>query len=207
MSLDSNYNPYTPSYSAEPNTAVAKGPLKGFAKVACIFFIILGALGLLQTMQSILGISMALLMESTPEQQAMNGLNAFPGAMIATILFAFINFAVSVCLLIGGITGLKQKMLGAKLIRFTSGFMVVFKVVETVYGVVAASFMMGPIKEQVTQQMQADPNGPKIDMGSFIEIGMYVGMAFVVLMGLAMLLFYLFTFLKFSKQQTLSQFS
>ncbi len=207
MSSDSTFNPYTPSYSAEPGSNAAKGPLKGFVKVACIFFIILGALGLLQTMQSILGIAMTLFMESTPEQQAMNGMNAFPGAMIATILFAFVNFAASICLLIGGVMGLKQKRIGAQLIRFTSGFMVVFKIVETIYGVVAASFLLGPMKEQVTKQMQADPNAPQIDIGMFVEIGVYVGMAFVVLMGLAMLLFYLFTFLKFSKQQTLSQFS
>lgn len=207
MSSDSSYNPYTPSYPVESSSAGVKGPLRGFVKVVCIFFIILGALGLLQTLQSVLGIAMTLLMESTPEQQAMNGLNAFPGAMIATILFALVNFAVSVCLLAGGVMGLKQMMRGAKLIRFTSGFMVVFKVVETIYGVVAASFMMGPIKEQMAKQMQADPNTAKVDIGAFIEIGMYVGMAFVVVLGLAMFLFYLFTFLKFSKQETLSQFS
>ncbi len=205
MSLDPTYNPYTPTYSVE--SPVAKGPLKGFAKVVCIFFIILGALGLLQSMQAAVGLSMALLMESTPEQKAMNGLNAFPGALIVTILFSFINFVVSICLIAGGVMGLKQKLLGAKLIRFTSGFMVVFKVVETVYGVVAGYFVFGPIKEQMMKQMQADPNAPKIDMGFIFEIGMYIGLAFVVLMGLAMFLFYLFAFLNFGKQQTLSQFS
>jgi len=207
MSSDSTYNPYTPTYTTESGSAGAKGPLRGFVKVVCIFFIILGALGLLHTIQAVVGLSMNFIMESTPEQKAMNGLNIFPGAIIVTILFVLINFCVSICLILGGVMGLKQKLKGAKLIRSTAGFMVVFKIVETVYGTVAGYLLFGPIKEQMIKQMQADPNGPKIDMGFIFDIGMYVGLAFVVLMGLAMFLFYLFAFLKFNKQQTLAQFS
>ena len=207
MSLDANYNPYTPTAVPDSVQGGVKGPLKGFAKVVCIFFIILGALGLLQAMQAAVGLTIMLAMESSPEQKAINGMNLFPGQMVITILFALINFAASICLLVGGVMGLKQKMTGAKLIRFTSAFMVVFKIAETVYGVIAGLWTMGAVKEQVIKQMRADPNAPQIDMGAILDIGMYIGLAFVVVMGLAMMLFYLFAFLNFSKQQTLSQFS
>ena len=102
--------------------------------------------------------------------------------------------------------GLQQKRLGANLIRFVSGFMLFFKVAETVYGCVVGYLSIGPIKEQTIKQMPAQPaNGP--DMGMFIEIGMFVGLGIAVLFGLIMFIFYLFSFLSFSKQETLSQFS
>ena len=207
MSSDSTYNPYTPTSTNESDSTGAKGPLRGFPKVVCIFFIILGALGLLQSVQAFVGLAMGLFMEMTPEQKAINGLNLFPGASIVAILFALINFGVSICLIIAGVMGLKQKILGASLIRWTSGFMVVFKVLETAYGTIAGYLLFGPIKEQAIKQMQADPNGPKIDMSFIFDIGMYVGLGFVVVLGFVLFLFYLFAFLSFSKQKTLSFFS
>ena len=207
MSTDPTYNPYAPKFTDSRDEPFVKAQLKGFVKVVCIFFIILGALGLFQTLQAIIGICMMVFMDSTVDAKGMNGLNLFPGAIVATILFAFINFAVSVLEIMAGVMALQQKRLGANLIRFTSAFMMVFKIIETVYGIVVGYMNFGPVKEQVTKQMQADPNAPKIDMGFVLDIGMYIGLGFVVLMGLVMFIFYLFAFLNFSKQQTLSQFS
>ena len=202
MSTDSTYNPYTPISTPDQSRPGGKLPLRGFVKVVCIFFIVLGALGLLQTLQSIVGIGMVL---SAGEEQ-FNPMNIFPGAMLVTILIGLVNFAVSVCEIAGGVMGLQQKRLGANLIRFVSGFMLFFKVAETVYGCVVGYLSIGPIKEQTIKQMPAQPaNGP--DMGMFIEIGMFVGLGIAVLFGLIMFIFYLFSFLSFSKQETLSQFS
>ena len=205
MSMDPTYNPYAPKFADDLGEPGVKAPLKGFVKVVCIFFIILGALGLLQTLQAIVVTTMAAFMESSGEANAMNGMNPYPGAMAVGVLFAFISFVVSVCEIMAGVMGLQQKRLGANLIRFTSAFMMVFKVIETVYGCVLALFTFGQVKEQTMKQMQADPNSR--DMGFILDIGLYVGLGFVVLIGLVMFVFYLFAFLSFSKQQTLSQFS
>ena len=202
MSTDSTYNPYTPVSSMDQTRPPGgRMPLRGFVKVVCIFFIVLGALGLLQALQSIVGMAMVL-----SDETQFNPMNIFPGAMLVTILIGLINFAVSVCEIAGGVMGLQQKRLGANLIRSVSGFMLFFKFAETVYGCVIGYMSIGPIKEQTMKQMPPQPaNGP--DMGMFIEIGMYVGIGFAVLFGLVMFFFYLFSFLSFSKQETLSQFS
>ena len=202
MSTDSTYNPYTPISTPDQSRPGGKMPLKGFVKVVCIFFIVLGALGLLQTLQTIVGMAMVLSMD----EKQFNPMNIFPGAMVVTILIGLVNLAVSICEIAGGVMGLQQKRLGANLIRFTSAFMLIFKVAETAYGCMVGFLSIGPTKEQMTKQMPPQPaNAP--DMGMFIEIGMYVGLAFAVLFGLVMFFFYLFSFLSFSKQETLSQFS
>ena len=210
MSMDPVYNPYTPntpSFSNDLGHGGSKSPLKGFVKVVCIFFIVLGALGLLHTLQAIIGISMAVFMDSSGEAKAMNGMNLFPGAIMVTILLAFINFVVSVCEIMAGVMGLQQKRPGANLIRSISAFMMFFKIIETLYGVVVGYMAFGPLKEQITKQFQSDTNAPKIDMGFFLDIGLIIGLGLAILMGLTMFFFYLFAFLSFSKKETLSQFS
>ena len=202
MSTDSTYNPYTPVSTQDQSRPGGKMQLRGFVKVVCIFFIVLGALGLLQTLQSIVGIAIVLF----ADEKQFNPMKIFPGAMLVTILIGLVNFAVSVCEIAGGVMGLQQKRLGANLIRSVSGFMLIFKVAETAYGCVVGYLSIGPIKEQTMKQMPAQPaNAP--DMGMIIDIGMYVGLGIAVLFGLVMFFFYLFSFLSFSKQETLSQFS
>lgn len=202
MSMDSAYNPYTPTLADDRGHVGIQGPLKGFVKVVCIFFIVLGALGLLQTLQFIAGMVFILSMD----EKQFNPMKIFPGAMALAILVGFINFVVSVCEIAGGVLGLKQKRLGANLIRCVSGFMLIFKILETSYGCIVNYFSIGPTIEQTMKQMPAQPaNAP--DFGLFIEIGMYIAIGIAILMGLTMFFFYLFAFLSFSKKETLSQFS
>ena len=85
--------------------------------------------------------------------------------------------------------------------------MLLFKIAETALGAISIYQSMGPAKDQMKKDLQSQPNAPQIDMGQFLEIGFYVGIGFVIAIGLAMFLFYLFTFLHFSKQRTLSQFN
>lgn len=204
MSLDPTLNPYSPTGYSIDTAPVTKIPLHGYAKVACIFFIILGALGLLQFLIAIGQLAVSTFI---PQQGAIDPNTIFPGAIAIAIVFALVNGAVSIAEVLGGVLGLQQKRRGANLIRYTAAFMVFFKLVETVYGVVVGLMMTGPLKKQITEQMQNQPNQPQVDIGPFIEIGMWVGLGFAVLFGLAMLLFYLFTFLFFNKQTTLAQFS
>ena len=202
MSMDPAYNPYTPTFADDRELGGSKGPLTGFVKVVCIFFIVLGVLGLLQTLQIIAGMVFILSMD----EKQFNPLKIFPGAMALAILVGFINFVVSVCQIVGGVLSLKQKRLGANLIRFVSGFMLIFKIAETAYGCVVNYLSIGPTIEQTMKQMPPQPaNAP--DFGMFIEIGMYIAIGFAIFMGLTMFFFYLFAFLSFSKKETLSQFS
>jgi hypothetical protein len=98
-------------------------------------------------------------------------------------------------------------MFGAKMIRMISGFMLIFKVVETSVAVAQGYLSFPMVKEKIAKDLAANPNQPQVDVMMFMDIGMYVGLAFVGLIGLGMFLFYLFTFLNFGKQKTLEQFS
>ena len=205
MSFDSTTNPYTPVYSTNESSRGEKEPLRGFVKVVCIFFIILGSLGVLFTMQGVLGMLILAFMNT---EDQFNPMTLFPGAMAVTILMMIINFAVSVAEIMAGIWGLQQKQKGARLIRNISGFMVIYKIIETAYGCVVNFLSIGPAMEQATKQMQQQQqqaNG--LDIGLVMQIAMYTSIGVAILFGLIMFLFYLFSFLKFSKQETLSQFS
>lgn len=204
MSMEPSVNPYMPTRLDDQEFQSSKVPLRGFVKVVCIFFIVLGVLGLLQFIQFIFGMLFNLGMAANDEN-GFNAMNLFPGALALGILFGIINAVVSVGEIIGGIMGLQQKRLGANLIRFISGFMILFKIIETAYGCVATYLMKGPLKEQTIKQMQQQPDAP--DMSQFFDIMIFIGIGFAILFGLIMFVFYLFAFLSFSKQQTLSQFS
>ena len=203
MSMDPTTNPYTPVFSPNASSMWDKKPLRGFLKVVCIFFIILGSLGVLFTIQGVLGILIVGLMN---DEKQFNPMKIFPGAMALAMLVMAINFVVSVLEIMGGIWGLQQKQKGARLIRNIAGFMAIFKIAETAYGCIVNYISIGPVMEQTTRQMQEQQaNGP--DLGFVIQIAMYVSIGLAIGIGLVMFFFYLFTFLRFSKRETLSQFS
>ena len=204
MSNDPHYNSYTPG-RMPVESVPAKLPIQGFTKVACIFFIILGGLGLFQTLQAVAGI--ILFMVAAGNAPGTVRINPYPGGMVGIILMSFVNFLVSIAEIVAGFFGLKQKRFGANLIRGISGFMLLFKLAETALGAISTYQSMGPAKDQIMKDLQSQPNAPPFDMGQFLEIGFYVAIGFVIVIGLAMFLFYLFTFLHFSKQRTLSQFN
>lgn len=202
MNMDTNYNPYSSIASRDQPDSESQQPIKGFVKIVCIFFIVLGALGLLGTLQAIASMVFVLFMDG----KQFNPLTLFPGAMAINIGIAVINCIVSILEIMGGVLGLRQKKAGASLIRFVSGFMLVFKVAETAFAVILNYLSIGPTIEQSIQQMppqQAD--GP--DMGMIVQIMMFAIIGLTVLFALVMFAFYLFSFLTFSKQKTLSQFS
>ncbi|MFY8201876.1 MAG: hypothetical protein ACOVLE_14465 [Pirellula staleyi] len=198
-----NFDPYQP-VSGQDDLPLGPRPIQGFVKVVCIFFIVLGALGLLQTLQTLAGLAISM-------ANSANGgpatINPFAGAQVIALLIATLNFFVSVGEIIGGVMGLQQKRLGALLIRGISAFMLVFKIVETAFTAVFTYLSMDAVKAQVMKDMQKQPNGPDIDMGSFLEIGLFVGIGLSIGFGVLMFLFYLFSFLTFNRQKTLSQFN
>jgi hypothetical protein len=203
MSSDNSPNPYMPrEYAVE--TESIQGPLQGYSKIACIFFIILGSIGILMTMQAVLGMAISM-------AGAANGgaafVSPFTGALALSVLIALVNFIVSVGEIVGGVQGLQQKRFGANLIRGISGFMLVFKIIETTFGAVFTFMSIDSIVEQAKKNMDSQPNAPPFDMGQVMPIIFYAVIGVSIAMGVAMFLFYLFTFLHFSKQKTLSQFS
>jgi hypothetical protein len=206
MSFDPTTNPYTPVYSPNQSTRGDKEPLRGFVKVVCIFFIILGSLGVLFTIQGLLGM---LILAFMNDKDQFNPMTIFPGAMAVAILVMIVNFAVSVTEIVAGIWGLQQKRKGARLIRNIAGFMVIFKFIETAYGCVVNYLSIGPAMEQATKQMQQQQQqqADSLDLGMVIQIAMVASIGIAILIGVIMFLFYLFSFLKFSKQETLAQFS
>lgn len=202
MNIDSNYNPYTSFPNPNQPETLSKPQIKGFAKFACILFIVLGALGLLGTLQAVASFAFVLMMDG----KQFNPLTLFPGAMALSIGFAVINFVVSVLEIVGGILGLKQKRSGANLIRFVAGFMLVLKVAETAFSSILQYLAIGPTIEQTMKNMPPQQaNGP--DVGMIMQWMIFAGIGFTIFIALAMFIFYLFSFLTFSKQETLSQFS
>ena len=199
MNVDPNYNPYT-SFSAPSQPDTIK--IKGFVKFVCILFIVLGALGVLGTLQTIGSMALVLFMD----EKQFNPMKLFPGAMALSIGFAAINGVVSVLEIVGGVLGLKQKRSGANLIRFVSGLMLVLKVAETAFSTVLNYLSIGPMIEQTMKNLPPQQaNGP--DMGMVIQAMMFAGIAFAIFVAIVMFVFYFFSFLTFSKQKTLSQFS
>ena len=195
-------NPYQP-LGEQGDSPQGTSPIQGFVKVVCIFFIVLGALGLLQTLQAIAGLVLSL---ANSANGGATSFNPFPGAQIIVFLIAAINFFVSIGEIVGGVMGLQQKRLGALLIRGISAFMLIFKIAETAFKVAFTYLSMDAIKTQVLKDMPKQPNAPDIDMGSILEIILFVWIGLLVAFGVFMFLFYLFTFLTFNRQKTLSQF-
>jgi len=202
MNTGSTLNNPQPAPSFSNRLEATKPALQGFAKVACILFIILGVLGVLMTIQSLVGMILVLFMD----ENRFNSMSIFPGSLFLTILVVLINFVVSGFQVLGGVLGLQRKIRGAHLIRLVAGFMLIFKVLETAFGCVINYLTLGPILEDTLKQIPDQPaDGP--DMAVVISIVTYVGVGVGLVVGVVMFLFYLFTFLRFSKQETLSQFS
>ena len=200
---DPNFNPYQP-VSGQDDLPQGPRRIQGFVTDVCIFFIVLGALGLLNTLQTIAGLAISMANSANGGPATMN---PFAGAQVLVFLIAALNFFVSIGEIIGGIMGLQQKRLGALLIRGISAFMLIFKIAETAFAVVFTYLNMDAIKAQVLKDMPKQPNGPDIDMGFFLEIGLFVGIGLSIAFGVLMFLFYLFAFLRFNQQKTLSQFN
>jgi len=202
MNFDSNHNPYSTIATADQSDSDRRQPIKGFVKVVCIFFIVLGSLGLLGTLQVIVSMVVMLFMDGNQ----FNPLTLFPSAMAISIGIAVINCVVSVLEIVGGVLGLKQKRSGANLIRFVSVFMLVFKIAETAFFSILNYLAIGPTIEQATKQMPAQPTGGP-DVGMMVQFGMFAVIGLTIVIALVMFAFYLSSFLTFSKQKTLSQFS
>jgi hypothetical protein len=205
MTDDSYANPFLPTNPVDA-PSVAKQPLRGYAKVACIFFIILGALGVLGSLTGAGAFLFKVLASNLDENAAKPFQGSYPGEFAIAAVIAVLSACVSIAMIVAGVFGLQQKRAGARLITNVSIFMILFKIVETAFG--AVNFYMGfpAIKEEVLKKIAADPNPPKIDLGPYLDIGFYVAMVFVIAIGLVMLLFYLFTYLHFCKRDVVAQF-
>ena len=78
--------------------------------------------------------------------------------------------------------------------------------VEQVLGVIITFSMFDQIKTQALEQMNKGPNQPDFDMGQFMDIMLYVGLAFGILWTLGMIVLYLVVFLHAGKQAVRARF-
>ncbi len=125
---------------------------------------------------------------------------AFPGAMALQIAMAIVSTIVSVLMLIGGILGLGGKLSGLNLVRWTSAFMVFYKLLETAVGALIAVKMMGTMKEQMRAGMKELPPDTPLDPDAFFDVMLYIGVGFGIVWGLALAIFYLVTYFHTSKE-------
>lgn len=194
-------NPYDPSliHSGDEPSA-AQLPLGGYSKVACILFIVLGALGILGAIQVVFG-----LIASAAGAGGQGALiSPFPGALAISLLLSAAGLAISIFDIVGGALGLQQKRAGASIIRRVCAIMLVLKPIECIFGVVYTMTGMDEIMKQATGNMP--PDAPEDTVNMIMSVAMFFAVAFTVIISLAMFLFYLFTFLHFKKPTTWAQF-
>ncbi|MEQ1826737.1 MAG: hypothetical protein ABL921_12360 [Pirellula sp.] len=203
MNFSPENNPYTPAAFSEPGDGSNEAqPLQGFSKLACVLFIILGALGLMVTLQSVFGFAYA--MFGPADARIM--MSPFPGAIFISMSLVFVKFIASVGDIVGGIQGLQQRRFGATLIRWIAAVMMVIKALETCFQCAFTYLGMDAIIEHSMKDIPNQSTPPPFDMGEFMHVIFYITIGVTIAMGLAMFLFYLFTFLHFSKAKTLAQF-
>jgi len=214
MSNTSPVNPFSPTAAYAPTVDGSDGQMSGFTKAILIIFLVLGILGIFGSLiavgQLIIGSAVsanAAVPADGDGAQAPNiNLNVFPGALAIQIAMQFVGMILSALMVISGVMGLKHRISGLNLIRWTAAGLIVYKVVEQVLGVIITFSMFDQIKTQALEQMNKGPNQPDFDMGQFMDIMLYVGLAFGILWTIGMIVLYLVVFLHAGKQAVRARF-
>jgi hypothetical protein len=128
MTQDSYENPFYPTNPVDA-PSLALQPLRGYAKVACIFFIILGAIGVLGALTGVGAFLFRVLVANVDENAANPFQGSYPGEFAIALVLALLSVGVSIAMIFAGVFGLQQKRAGANLITNISIFMILFKVV------------------------------------------------------------------------------
>ena len=214
MSNTSPVNPFSPSTAYSPTVDVSSGQMSGFTKALLIIFLVLGILGIFGSLIAIaqlvvgpaLSANMAAPADGDGAQAPNLNLNVFPGALAIQIALQIVAILLSTLMVISGIMGLKLRLSGLNLVRWTTVGLIVYKVVEQVLGVVITFAMFDQVKAQALEQMNKAPNQPEVDMGQIMDIFLYVGLAFGILWTLGMIILYLVIFLHAGKPAVRAKF-
>lgn len=206
--MSSYENPYTPA-AVIPEQQFASGPkvLDGASKVICILFIVFGALGSLGLLFSLIAFPAMLILGNTdmgdPKlNEAFRDMSNNLSPLVMGV--AIVSGIASVFMLVGGISGIKGKLWGAKMIRNVSGFFLVFKVIETAVQMYSQTQQLEVTKMRMREQMKTNPG---VDIEAFANIGFIVGMVFMVGIALVVMGFYLWCFIHMGKASTRQRFS
>jgi hypothetical protein len=184
--------------------------MSGFTKALLIIFLVLGILGIFGSLiaiaQLVVGSAVSANMAAPADGdggQAPNlNLNVFPGALAIQIALQIVAILLSTLMVISGIMGLKHRLSGLNLVRWTTVGLIVYKVVEQVLGVIITFAMFDQVKAQALEQMNKAPNQPEVDMDIFL----YAGLAFGILWTLGMIILYLVIFLHAGKPAVRAKF-
>jgi len=122
------------------------------------------------------------------------------------IALQIVAILLSTLMVISGAMGLKQRLSGLNLVRWTTAGLMVYKVVEQVLGVIITFAMFDQVKAQALEQMNKAPNQPEVDMGQIMDIFLYVGLAFGIMWTLGMIILYLVIFLHAGKPAVRAKF-
>ncbi|MCU0713145.1 MAG: hypothetical protein MUC43_13880 [Pirellula sp.] len=208
MNQDIPNNPYR-FESGNPNAyePTGDGKLKPFTKAVFIIHLIFGILG---TIGALFGAISIVLLPKLQEMMNEAGvdeqinLNPFPGAYVLMIAMMIISGVLSIAMLWGGISGLKKKLSGLSLIKGVSAVMILYKLLELPYNIVAQYYNFQAQKENQLKQMANNPNTP--DMGAFLDVILYVSIGFGVLISIGLMIFYALCYLHLNKAEVRANF-
>ena len=128
MSNTSPVNPFSPTAAYAPTVDGSDGQMSGFTKAILIIFLVLGILGIFGSLiavgQLIIGSAVsanAAVPADGDGAQAPNiNLNVFPGALAIQIAMQFVGMILSALMVISGVMGLKHRISGLNLVRWTA---------------------------------------------------------------------------------------
>jgi len=207
-------NPYDPTIASAPDVPTG-GPMSGFTKFLFIVFIIFGILGVSGGLWAIAQSAISLAVSASSNDAASHGEaesgTAAPFKLSKTteltlLGFNVLSFIASIVMLVGGAIGLKQKRLGLDLVRWCSLYWIVHKLIETAALYSLSTEMFEGFRSSFMAEIEKQQGAPEVDFNAILN-GIFAGMiVFMAIYTLAMILFYLVSFLHTSKASVRAKF-
>jgi hypothetical protein len=208
-------NPYDPAIASAPDVPIG-GPMSGFTKFLLIVFIIFGVLGVSGGLWAIaqsainLAINAGSVDDSASHGEADSGtptpFKLSKTTELTLLGFNVLSFIASIVMLVGGAIGLKQKRLGLDLVRWCSLYWIIHKVIETATLYSMSTEMFEGFRSSFMAEIEKQQEAPEVDFNAILN-GIFVGMmVFMAVYTLAIMLFYLISFLHTSKASVRAKF-
>jgi len=213
-------NPYGNSFSPIPslsangssqnelNTDPQVSKLRGSTKTIAILLLVIGISGILSFLFQIgVGLVLGLLANSQPGNADLQiSYQSFKANMSSwQVIFLLLALIINVALLIGSIGTLKRKKGLASLLVQSALVSAIFVFLGTAWGTYFQFTNRTALLADLKNQLNNSPNGQNADLGSFMEVMFMVQLVFGVLIALAHIVFYLFSFFHLRKKETLAQ--
>jgi hypothetical protein len=170
--------------------------------------LVIGISGILSFLFQIgVGLVLGLLANSQPgNADLQNSYQTFKANMSSgQVILLLLAVVINVALLIGSIGTLKRRKGLATLLAQSALVSAIFVFLRTAWGTYFQFTNRNALLADLKNQMNNSPNGQNADLGSFVEVMFMVGLVFGVLIALAHIVFYLFSFFHLRKKETLAQ--